>query len=167
MAKCNGIAAGNLAHSRLAVCRRQNHDQSKQACAGDVEHPTGKAADVQDDGEHSCHVESVVAGEEDIVKARKTCEDNVQDHADAHDDCGCLTKLAKCERNDGLVVWNDTLHVKGEVEDLAKGKKGTGLQETRACRKNEEADDGLEGALDEILNWLSLKRQTQQGNKAN
>ena len=101
-----------------------------------------------------------MAGEEDVVKARKTCEDNVQDHADAHDDCGCLTKLAKCQRDDGLVVWDDTLHVKGKVEDFAKGKEGTSLQETCTCRKNKEADDGLESASDEILNWLSLKCQT-------
>ena len=160
MAKCNGIAAGNLAHGWLAVCRRQNHNQSKQACAGDVEHPTGKAADVQDDGEHSCHVESVMAGEEDVVKARKTCEHNVQDHTDAHDDCGCLTKLAQCQRDNGLVVWYNALHVKGKVENLAKGKEGSGLQETCTCRKNKEANDSLEGTPNEVLNWLSLKCQT-------
>ena len=78
-----------------------------------------------------------------------------------------MTKLAKCQRDDGLVVWDDTLHVKGEVEDLAKGKEGASLQETSACRKNKEANDGLEGTPNEVLNWLSLKCQTQQSNKAN
>ena len=71
-----------------------------------------------------------------------------------------MAKLAKCQGNDSLVVWDDTLHVKGKVEDFTKGQEGTGLQETCTCRKNEEADDGLEGALDEVLNWLSLKCQT-------
>lgn len=122
---------------------------------------------MQDDSEHSCHVEGMVAGKEDVIKARKTCKDNVQDHTNAHDDCSCLTKLAQCQRNDGLVVWNDALHVKGKVKDFTKGKKGTSLQETCACRKNKEANDGLEGTPNEVLNWLSLKCQTQQSNKAN
>ena len=115
---------------------------------------------MQNDGEHRCHVEGVVASKEDVVKARKTCEDNVQDHADAHDDCSCLAKLAQCQGDDGLVVWYNALHVKGKVEDLAKGKEGSGLQETCTCRKNKEADDGFEGTLNEVLNWLSLECQT-------
>ncbi len=72
-----------------------------------------------------------------IVKAEKRAKKGqCSGHADAHDDYDCLTKLAKCQRDDGLVVWDDTLHV-SEVEDFTRrgSRSARNLHLQRSLRK--------------------------------
>jgi hypothetical protein len=119
--------------------------------------PAGEAAGTaEDDGEHAGHVQGVVASQEDVGPTREAGDDDVQDHAQSHDDGGVGAELLECVGDNCLVVGDDALHIEGIVKDLAKREQRVGLQERRACRQNQEADDRLERALDDFLNWLAL-----------
>lgn len=75
-------------------------------------------------------------------------------------------EVVEGHRDDGLVVRNDALHVEGVVEDLAEGVQRTGLQERRAGVEDQEAHDGLDGAGNDVLDRLALKRKTEEREKA-
>ena len=78
---------------------------------------------MQNDGEHSCHIKRMVTCQEDIVHARKTCKDNVENHTQTHNDCGSLTKVLKRHRYDCLIVGNNSLHIEGIIKNLTKCKQ--------------------------------------------
>ena len=167
MAEGNAVGAGDLLEGRLAVGRGEHHDEGEDAATSDDELPALEAADAQHDGEHARHVERVVTGEEDVVHAREASKHDVEEHAHAHDECGVLTEVGQSHGHDGLVVRHDALHGEGVVEDLAEGEQGAGLQVAGAGGENQEAHDGLDGAHDNVLDRLLLKREAEESEKAN
>ena len=128
--------------------------------------PTREAADAQHDGEHARHVERVVAGEEDVAHAREASQHDVEDHADAHDEGGVLAERVQSHGDDGLVVRHDALHGERVVEDLAEGEQGAGLQVAGTGGEDQEANDGLDGTHDNILDRLLLKHEAEESEKA-
>ena len=100
------------------------------------------------------------------MHAREAGKQDVQNHADAHDQSGVRAELGEGHGNDGLVVRDDALHVEGVVEQLTEGEQGTSLQVASTSREHEEADDGLHGAHNDILDSLALEGETHESKEA-
>ena len=101
------------------------------------------------------------------MHAREAGKHDVEDHADAHDECGGLTEVVQSHGDDGLVVRHDALHGERVVEDLTKGEQGAGLQVAGTGGEDQEAHDGLDGARNNVLDRLLLKREAEESEKAN
>ena len=168
MPERDSVSPGHLAIGELAIRGQEDHDQAKQAAPGNVQLDAYESASTaEDDGEHAGHVERMVTGQEDVGHAREARKDDVEHHAEGHDDSRGGTKGGEGIGDDGLVVRDDPLHVEGKVEDLAKGEQRVRLQKGGSRREDQKAHDGLEGALYDVLDWLALQTETQQGQEAN
>ena len=167
VAERDSVATGHLTIGNLAVGRGQHHDEAKDAASRDPQRGTGQTAGAtEDDGEHAGHVQGVVTGQEDVRHTGEAREDDVENHAAGHDNGGVGTKVLQRVGDDRLVVGNDALHVEGVVEDLTEGQQRIRLQERRACAKNQEAHDGLDGTLEHVLRRLALKDKAEKGEQA-
>ena len=79
--------------------------------------------DLAENCDHRCHVQCVVAGQEDVLKSGEAGQHDVEDHSQSHD-VGCLcAKILKRVGYDRLVVGYDALHVEGVVENVTECKK--------------------------------------------
>ena len=164
MAQGNAVGAGDLTEGDLTVGGREDHDQAEEASTRQIEGATLEVAGTaEDDSEHAGHVEGVVAGQEDVGHAGEAGQDDVERHAEGHDDGRAGAEVLECVGDDGLVVGNDALHVEGVVEQLAKREQGAGLQERSTGRQDQESHDGLDGALGDVLDGLALEGEADEG----
>ena len=123
VSECKFVCLDDLFHCRCAVCGRCSGDESQEHAAADVERKSGKAADLAENCDHRCHVQCVVAGQEDVLKSGEAGQHDVEDHSQSHD-VGCLcAKILKRVGYDRLVVGYDALHVEGVVENVSECKK--------------------------------------------
>ena len=165
MAEADFVAAGDVAHEGLGDEREKCHDQAETERADQHQMRAFKTGDDEDDRNHARHIERVVAGEEDEFEAGEAGDGDVCHHAKRHDERGRRAVFLQRGGDDGFVVRHHALHVERLLENVAE-RIERAEQHARAAAQNDEAEDGLDGALDDIGDGLFLRNQTDEGDDA-
>ncbi|MNZ55964.1 hypothetical protein D3C78_739000 [compost metagenome] len=88
MTKGDIVVAGDTFHVALRNRREERHHQTKNQRAGKDQTDTFKPSDRQDHTDHTGHIKSVVAGEEDVFQTRKAGDNNICHHTKSHNQRG-------------------------------------------------------------------------------
>ena len=101
----------------------------------------------------------------DILILRKAGDQNIEGHAQQHDQRGIGTELLEPHRDDGFVVRYDALHMEGFLENFSEGRQRRLKDGGPACQ-NEKAYEGFDTAADDVSGRFFLQTQTENCDKS-
>ena len=164
MTEGNIVAARDLLHRRMCNRREECHDKAEQNRADGNERRALQSADGEDNADHARHIERVMAREKDEFQRRKARNEDVRHHAERHDERCLSAVLLQRHTDDRLVVRNNAVDAEAELEHHAEMRERAD-GETCAAAKNQNAHNGLDGALQDIGEALFLRDESDHRNE--
>ena len=165
MADSDVVGAGQLVNEGLAQRRQGSTAEAEDDAAEDDGDEHRSAEGDKDQGQDAGKVQEVLTGQEDGLERGDLGEHQVHDEAEDHDQGDLGAVGVQGEGGSDLDLRHDAGHLEGAAEHVREDGD-LSAHGVKADVEDEEADDGLHGAREDVNSGLLLQQEADEGDDA-